>query len=55
MGLLDTLADVFSPTESGAIHYQCQRCGRQFAYRADLSDLTCPYCDSPALRELHQR
>ncbi|WP_193767725.1 hypothetical protein [Halorientalis pallida] len=45
MGVFDTLKTVFSP-DYEAVHYRCPRCERRFAYRADLTDPTCPYCDS---------
>ena len=42
--------EAFAPDRSGAVRYRCRGCGRAFAYRADLPDPDCPYCDSRSLR-----
>ncbi len=52
MELFDSLREAFTPTHEQAVRYRCQYCQRQFAYRADLSDPTCPYCDADALEEI---
>ncbi|WP_299269765.1 hypothetical protein [Halorientalis sp.] len=44
MGVFESLKSVFS-LDDEVVHYRCRRCERTFAYRADLTDPTCPYCD----------
>ncbi|MFD1587930.1 hypothetical protein ACFR9U_13155 [Halorientalis brevis] len=52
MGLFESLREAVTPEHEQAARYRCQHCRRQFAYRADLSDPTCPYCDAGALEEI---
>jgi transposase-like protein len=52
MGLLSALQDVFGPDRDEEIRYRCQYCNRQFVYRADLVEPTCPYCGAATLEEL---
>ncbi|WP_136716749.1 zinc ribbon domain-containing protein [Halorientalis salina] len=52
MGLLDSLKEAVTPDHEQAVRYQCLDCQRQFAYRADLDEQTCPYCDSTALERV---
>lgn len=52
MGLFESLREAFTPEHGQAVRYRCQHCHRHFAYRADLSEPTCPYCDSAALEEV---
>ena len=49
MGLFESLKAAVTPNTEQAVHYHCLDCDRRFAYRADLDDPTCPYCDSEAL------
>jgi DNA-directed RNA polymerase subunit RPC12/RpoP len=52
MGLLDGLRGLVVPDRERAVHYRCMHCERTFAYRADVSDPACPYCDSTSLEEV---
>ncbi|WP_458204710.1 hypothetical protein [Haladaptatus sp. NG-SE-30] len=49
MGLFDAVRRIF--TVEGD-EYRCRRCGREFAYSVELSNLRCPYCDSADIERM---
>lgn len=52
MGFLETLTQALSPSRGRAVRYRCGSCGREFVYRADLANPTCPYCSTDGLERV---
>lgn len=48
MGVFNSLRRAFE-SDHGATEYRCPTCGRSFAYREEIDDPTCPYCDTEDL------